>query len=344
MATSEPVRMQPQHEAAYECFVEAHPDAMLYHSLPYLRMLKSLLHDEPQAFLCFDDAGQLEGVLPFFRHEGAHGPVYNSLPYYGSNGGVLAKSERTSAILLDAWNAMTSDAGAATLVSNPIAENDFREKIAHTLTDHRIGQFSDIAHLENHPEKLLESFHYKTRNMVRKSQKQGFAVSIENGNSDFLRRIHQENMQTIGGRPKSDDFFASFPVCFEPDSQYRIWIARHEGEPVAALLLFYFRDMVEYYTPVIKAEWRDRQPLSLLIYEAMCDASRRGYRLWNWGGTWATQDGVYLFKKRWGARERNYTYFIRVNNALLYEQSRETLLAEYPDYFVLPFNRLKESA
>ena len=49
--------------------------------------------------------------------------------------------------------------------------------------------------------------------------------------------------------------------------------------------------------PVVNSEARSLQPTSAIIYFAMNDTRERGFKLWNWGGTWASQDGVYKFKK-----------------------------------------------
>ena len=188
----------------------------------------------------------------------------------------------------------------------------------------------------------MQSFHCKTRNMIRKAIKSGFLVNEENENINFVEDIHRQNMRAVGGRAKAREFFSSFQKYFSGGSDFKIWVARHENIPVAALLLFYFRDTVEYYMPVTKESFRDRQPLSLLIFEAMKDASQRGLKMWNWGGTWMTQTGVHRFKKRWGTENRSYTYFVQLNNEEMTRSSREVLLEQYPDFFVLPFGHLRK--
>ena len=333
-------------ESAYQDFVFAHPESMFFHSISYLRFLRQMLVADYNVLIALDADDRVQGVLSALIRYGALGKVINSLPYYGSNGGVLASNEIAARQLVNTWNVLTGAVGvvSATMVSNPMAKVDYGCATRHDICDTRIGQITNIAYSDDHGAKLMNSYHYKTRNMVRKSQKQGFTVAIENSNVDFIRTVHRENMVAIGGRAKADSFFTIFPEHFHSDTDYQIWVARSNGEPIAALLLFYYRDTVEYYMPVIKAEWRNRQPLSLLIFEAMCETSRRGFRLWNWGGTWISQDGVYLFKKRWGAWECVYTYYTRVNDERLYATSREILLQEYPDFFVIPFNCLKEVA
>jgi lipid II:glycine glycyltransferase (peptidoglycan interpeptide bridge formation enzyme) len=162
-------------------------------------------------------------------------------------------------------------------------------------------------------------------------------------NLNFLREVHRENMQAINGRTKPERFFAGLEEHFLNDERMRLFTAYHENEPVASLLLFFYNQTVEYFMPAIREKYRTLQPLSLLIYEGMLDAVREGYTVWNWGGTWLSQKGVYDFKKKWGARETRYHYYISLfdDKSQLLTLSPERIQAAYPYFYVLPFNRLE---
>ena len=45
----------------------------------------------------------------------------------------------------------------------------------------------------------MQSFHHKTRNMVRKAEKRGVEVVVDNEAMTFLMDVHQQNMREIGG-------------------------------------------------------------------------------------------------------------------------------------------------
>lgn len=331
---------------AYAAYVEQHENAMLYHSLPYVQLIAQLTASHSETLLAFDGAGNLAGVLPVLSKNGPLGRVLNSLPYYGSNGGPLASTPAAEAALVAAYNTLARSAGvaSATMVGNPMAGPAPRANVAHTMTDYRIGQFTALGYESGHADALMASFHHKTRNTVRKSQKAGVSVSVDNGMIDFLRDVHQQNIRAIGGLAKSDEFFDAFPRRFRADRDFKIWIAHAGDEPVAAMLVFYFRQTVEYFTPVVVDAHRTKQPLTLLIFEAMVDASQRGFTSWNWGGTWATQDGLYLFKARWGTRDINYTYFVQINSERIADETPERLRRDYPNFFVIPFQRLRATS
>lgn len=329
----------------YEEFLSCQPSAMFFQSWRYLTLLTDLLGAEQRSLLAIGPDSRIRGILPLFARRGPLGLVYNSLPYYGSNGGILAETPEALVELVNHYNVVVSqpDVAAATLISNPLRDVDYAG-LAHDVTDFRIGQLTPIAHSERHAEQLMGAFHYKTRNMIRKAEKLGVKVETGTDGLDFIAAIHHENMLEIGGRPKSPQFFERVPIYFRGESDYRVYMARIDGVPVAALLVFLFNRTAEYYTPVIKREFRDSQALSLIIFHAMCDVSQAGYSWWNWGGTWTSQEGVYRFKKRWGTMDKQYTYYTKLNNLALKSCARETLLEAYPHFYVLPFSALSTSA
>ncbi|HET6892090.1 MAG TPA: peptidoglycan bridge formation glycyltransferase FemA/FemB family protein, partial [Pyrinomonadaceae bacterium] len=101
----------------------------------------------------------------------------------------------------------------------------------------------------------------------------------------------------------------------------------------------FYRLVAEYFTPALDEEFRSLQPMSLLVFEAMMEAARRGCEEWNWGGTWRSQAGVYLFKKRWGTRDLPYFYYTRVLDERLFALESAQLLEEYRWFYVFPFGR-----
>lgn len=330
---------------AYAAFLLRRPTSLLFQSLAHQRLLQTLLGAEQRSLVVLDDRGAMRGALPLLARRGPYGWVYNSLPYYGSNGGVMADDPAAAAALVEAFNeiAAASDTAAATLVANPLEDADYRA-LRHDLSDSRIGQFTPIGYAAEHERHLMDAFHSKTRNMLRKAQRLGVRVERDESALDFLATVHRENMAEIGGRAKSPRFFDLVPACFRPGVEFRVYVASLEGERAAGLLAFYFNRTVEYYTPVVRKELRDTQALSRVIFTAMTEASREGYAWWNWGGTWASQDGVYRFKKRWGTLDKPYTYYTRLRNEALRGLEPPRLLESYPGFYVLPFAALKSGA
>ena len=347
------------HEPAYETLLQACPWAMLYHSLTYRRFLKDFLPAtaEDHYLLAFDD-GVLAGALPAFVMTGPLGPVFNSLPFFGSHGSILLRPGSRPEVADALAGAMkdlcrTRDVAFATVIDTPFSRHEevFQRSMEFQCRDQRIGQFTalpegDDADLVN--DSLLALYHQKTRNIVRKALKSGLSFShdADPRTLDALHKLHEANILGIGGIAKPKRFFDSIAATLQVDRDYRIYTARTEsGEIVCALMLLYFKDTVEYFVPATAETWRTAQPLSALIHLSMRDAVlERGARRWNWGGTWLTQDGVYHFKSRWGTCDYPYQYYTRVFPDLqrLLGVSRQTLLQGYPWFYTVPFSALEQ--
>jgi lipid II:glycine glycyltransferase (peptidoglycan interpeptide bridge formation enzyme) len=147
-------------------------------------------------------------------------------------------------------------------------------------------------------------------------------------------------MESIGGMAKEIEIIDYIKQIYKENEDYKVYIAKYKNKIVAGLLVFYFKKTVEYYMPVINNEFRNLQALSLLIFEAMTEASVFGFKNWNWGGTWESQKGVYSFKKKWGTNDNNYYYLTKLNNEEIYTLDEDTLLSEYSNFYVVPFKNL----
>jgi hypothetical protein len=327
-------------EASYEAFLSRHELASVYYSLKYRNFLKQLLSAKDHYLVAVEN-GEIHGILPLLYKDGFLGRVYNSLPFYGSHGGIVADNRQICDLLLSEYNHLIKgkDVAAANLISNPFFENDY-SAILHGFTETRTGQLTKIDYAGDIKGSLLQSYDSKTRNIIRKAVNLGVTVVKDSSQKAFIQRVHKENAARIKIKPKSDLFFEGLDSHFQAGSDYEIYVAQSDEKFIGGLLTFQFNGVVEYFVPVIEHDYRGHQPLSLLIWEAMADAAKRGFKWWNWGGTSPSQQSVYEFKRKWGTVDKEYTYYNYINNFLVLESKPEDLLRDYEDFFVVPFNRL----
>jgi hypothetical protein len=181
------------------------------------------------------------------------------------------------------------------------------------------------------------------RRNVRKARRTGIVAAPDPRRLDVVASIHRANIEALGGLAKDESFFAAVPRHFTSGADYEVYVGLLGETVVAGLLLFYFNGTVEYFTPAVDHEHRSEQPLAVVLAEAMAAAARRGCRRWNWGGTWTSQDGVFRFKRKWGAREGRYRYFVQVNDDALRDARPEELRARFGHFYVLPFSALRST-
>jgi hypothetical protein len=343
---------EDEDEKPYKKFLNRNNHFLWYSSLEYKLLLESYLNVKSMYLIVKKD-GVVLGSLPLMEsHNPGLGTIINSLPFYGSNGGFLLdkklKKEEILLIMTLLLESLLSyvnqnDVAALTLITSPFdiySKQFLEDNFKFTYSEHRIGQ---ITSLPSNSENLLTIFDNPRPRNIRKAIKSGVSIRKSNLLEDlyFLVSTHQQNIESIGGKSKSKLFFERV-IEHIPKENYSIFIAEIEGKKVAALLLFYFNKTVEYFTPCSIFDYRKYQPTSLMIFEAMKDAIEKNYKYWNWGGTWESQKGVYEFKKKWGALDKKYYYYSKIINPKIFDQQPVNLLSQYPNFYSLPFEKLRK--
>ncbi len=328
------VELDHDREEVFERYVSESPTALFYHSSRFRDFLVGLLGCEPRYAVAVEGSDVI-GVLPLMAADGPYGTVLNSLPYFGSNGGVLASHPEAAAALMGWYEAELgrADVATGTVIGNPL-DPSASPIPPHDLEDCRVGHITEL------PEASIDS---SARRNVQKALRSGVEVEVENDGFPILEALHTEGMAAIGGRAKSSDFFAKVAQHFRPGDDYNLYVARIEGIEAAALLLFYFGSTVEYYVPATAAAFRSVQPMAAILRRAMDDAAARGFRRWNWGGSWTEQESLIRFKAKWGGHQQVYRYWTKVQRPDLLSAPAGELLASYPGFYVVPFSALASS-
>lgn len=340
-------RLTPRTEPLWREFAARHEQALFYVSLEFRDLLVRILGAAPHYLIALEN-GRVRGVLPCFAATHATlGTVLNSLPYYGSNGGCLTDGDPAVAqALVAAYLVLERDLGcvASTVISSPFDTSvaHYEEQLGNVLRDSRTGQITPLPKAGDGLEDRLFALYDETaRRNVRKARKSGVSWTVEDDEEAyrFLHATHEQNIRSVGGRPKAWSFFEE-ARRYVPPAMRRLYVAYREAERLAALLVFRFARTVEYYTPAVLPAARPLQPLALLVHEAMREAATDGFSHWNWGGTWHSQIGVYRFKRKWGAKDMPYHYFTRISDRSIFARTPEDLLAAFPGFFVMPFDQV----
>lgn len=325
-------------------FLTCNSKTLIYAEPCYLNVVGEHLNAHVKWFVA-EKKGKIVGALPFLFKNGPLGKVFNSLAYYGGNGGVIQAilDDNLKEALIKSFYDIAKKSGAcsATIITNPLEQDhQFYEKVInYDFRDERIGQITHLPQSQD-SDHLMKMFENPRPRNIRKALKEG--VEVKKGNLDeidFLFETHFENIKSIGGLPKKKSFFMSLSQKLD-NEKCAIFTAYIQGKPVAALLLLYFNETVEYFTPVILPKYRNTQALSLVIFIAMKDAILHGFKNWNWGGTWLSQKGVYDFKKKWGTKNYPYYYYTLLFNNELLSSNADFIKKNYEGFFVLPFNFL----
>jgi lipid II:glycine glycyltransferase (peptidoglycan interpeptide bridge formation enzyme) len=174
-------------------------------------------------------------------------------------------------------------------------------------------QFKNTVLIDLNPseEELLAQMKQKTRYNIRLAEKKG--VNLRVGNQEDLGMLYKMYAETSirdGFVIRDEDYYktvwnlfmkAGSPACVP-------LIADVNGEPVAAIFVFYFAERAYYVYGMSRDKHREKMPTYLLQWEAIKRAKAMGCRVYDlWGAPDVLDEsdsmwGVYRFKEGLGGK------------------------------------------
>lgn len=165
--------------------------------------------------------------------------------------------------------------------------------------------------LTKNEEELMSRMKEKTRYNVRFAQKKGVVVSEENSNEAF-----EIYLKLLSQTAKRDRFFAHNQAyhramweSLKPSGIAHLLIARYEGKPLVAWVLFRWQNFLYYTYGASSAENRDVMSSNLMYFEAMKFGKKLGLTTFDlWGALGPNPDpkdpfyGFHRFKEGYGGR------------------------------------------
>lgn len=346
------------HEESYTDMLHHCRGVMFSHSIPYRNLLASFLDCEPYYIVAIGGRGDVIGAIPSFLKKNSRlGNVLNSLPFFGSHGGVLVHSGlhldeqvEVKMLLLGEFNILAKEKNCVlSAISTSPFDPDisaYENNLSYRFKEERTAQIVEfrggVADVEQ--EIMHHIIDPDNRRAIRRPLKNSITSEVSRDFSPLFE-MHSQNISSKGGNVKPLEFFQKVQELI-PEEDYSLTYAKKDGEIIAGLLVFLFGDTVEYYTPALQYEHSVEQGTSLLIYEEMKRAIRNGYRYWNFGGTLKNQPGLHKFKAQWGAKDYPYYYYVtryRDIDHILKMEPRD-ILGEYRWFYVVPFGILKSAS
>jgi FemAB-related protein (PEP-CTERM system-associated) len=124
-----------------------------------------------------------------------------------------------------------------------------------------------------------------------------------------LHRIYAESVRNLGTPVFARRYFRILAEAFA-DAMDIVTVA-HQGNEVAAVMNFYWRDEVLPYYGGGTAAARALAANDFMYWSVMRGAAARGFRLFDFGRS-KVGTGSYAFKKNWGFSPAPLTYLFHV--------------------------------
>ena len=305
-----------------------------FFSLKLIEFISKIVKLSPN-FFCLYKKKKIKAIIPFFeRKDPKHGKILNSLPFFGSMGGIYSNNEEDKKVCLNLFDKYCSskEIVSSVIIQNPFSKTNFSLEnfFLSNLKDDRILQYIEL-------ENKLKISNTRIRN-IKKATKLGFKVFKSNNVKvvDKLELLHKIHMKSISGNPKPKIFFTKQKKLDK--KIWKIYYSKNKSNDIIAMLLVFFENKsMEYYIPVSDKKYKDTQVLSLLTYNSIMDAVKANYKFYSFGFTWLNQKGVYEYKKKWGCEDKKIEYLIKYKKDKLHNLKE---MIEFNKFFyIAPYKK-----
>jgi FemAB-related protein (PEP-CTERM system-associated) len=281
-------------DRAWDAFVNVRPDATFFHLGAWRTIIERAFRHRTHYVFAEQD-GAIVGVLPLVQVKTrlfGHSLISNPFCVYG--GPVAADAEAFGALCRHA-EALRAKLGAR------VAELRFQHAPPEGWLDERWASRPGLyvtfrRAMAGDDDANLKAIPRKQRAMVRKGIEAGLVATTDR-NIEVLYGIYAQSVRNLGTPVFAKRYFALLAQTF--GEALDIVTIRNEGQPVASVMNFYWRDAVLPYYGGGTSAARACHANDFLYWATMQGAARRGCRLFDFGRS-KEGTGAYAFKKNWG--------------------------------------------
>jgi len=287
---------------AWDNYVEKHPEGTFFHLAAWQQVIKQAFGHNT-FFYFVSDGGEICGVLPLCHVKSAlFGNNLVSLPF-AVYGGVLASNDEARKMLEAAALEKAKELSVDTIEYRNIKpqHSDWPSKDLYVTFQKEI---------DPDEEKNLSNIPRKQRAMVRKGIKAGLSSEIEYSTDRFYE-AYAQSVHALGTPVFSKRYFDVLLQEFK--NKVDVLTITKEGELIASVLNFYFRDQVLPFYGGGTAKARNVKGNDFMYWELMRLSCERGIKVFDYGRS-KVGTGAYSFKKNWGFEPQPLSYeYVLVN-------------------------------
>jgi CelD/BcsL family acetyltransferase involved in cellulose biosynthesis len=336
-------KIDPLCDPRWADFVERHPQASVFYTAGWLEALRRTYDYEPVAYTTTPPGVELTNGIALCRVDsGITGRRMVSLPFSDHCAPLVERDEeldglahalehdcaregwkyieirpRTACAVPPAWLAAVQPYVLHSIDLRPTMDEIFR-RLHKNSTQKKIerAQREELAHEEGRGKALLAKFYHL-----------------------LLRTRRRQQLL-----PQPRDWFSNLVDCL--GDRVRIRVASKDGRPIASILTLSFKDVLVYKYGCSDERFHNLGGMQLLLWNAIQEGKRSGARVFDLGRSDSDNDGLILFKDRWGATRSPLAYWrysarpsraiVRLPNA----QWAKRIFAHLPDTLLIAAGKI----
>ncbi len=198
--------------------------------------------------------------------------------------------------------------------------------------------YNHSIHLTDNEEKVFAAFRGSMKRNIKKAAQSGLEIRMENSPAALKEyyKLHCLTRQKHGLPPQPYHFFRSIFDHIISKNMGNVVLAEFEKTAIAGAIFFHFGDQAIYKFGASDMKYQHLRANNLVMWEAIRQYARNGYRMFSFGRTEPNNKGLRQFKTGWGAEEKAVPYF-------KYDLKRNAFIqqnAEVSGFYTKIFNRM----
>ncbi|HHH37961.1 MAG TPA: FemAB family PEP-CTERM system-associated protein [Sedimenticola sp.] len=284
----------------WDAFVDSAPAATFFHRAGWKTVLERGMGHQGR-YLYAEEGGEIRGILPLGQIKSLlFGNQLISTPFC-VYGGIVSASDEAAERLRESACRLAGELGVDALELRNLQPSGagWPEKELYVTFRKEISSDHDAN---------MKAIPRKQRAMVRKGIKAGLTSESDPG-WRRIYRVYAESVRNLGTPVFPGRLFAQLREVFGDACQ--VLMVTHQGQDIAGVMSFYFRDQVIPYYGGSIARARSVAGNDFMYWELMRQAAERGIRVFDYGRS-KEGTGSYKFKKNWGFTPEplHYEYYL----------------------------------
>ena len=294
------------HDPRWLAFVEAHPEALIFHRPDWADMIGATYGYERFALCVLDADGKVAGGLPVIETRGlGRHRRWISLPFSDLCPPLLSERLEAEAFTRALEQARRQARVQSLQVRAPLAGAERyqgSEAVIHTTT------------LESDADALFQTFHRsQVQRNLRRAERESLLVRVGSHPDDLTRSFYGLHVQTrrrLGLPVQPRRFFAAIWEQLLERGYGWVVLVEAGSQPVAAAIFLTGpgKQTVTYKYGASDTSFWPKRPNHLLFATAIRLACEQGYRRFDWGRSDLPDSGLREFKRGWAGVEEPLVY------------------------------------
>ncbi|MEO0106421.1 MAG: GNAT family N-acetyltransferase [candidate division WOR-3 bacterium] len=292
-------------DKTWDEFVSRHPEGTIFHTSNWARVIH-LTYGYKPCFLISETPGEIKAAIPFFILRLRKKRLV-CLPFTDECS-PLFTTEKELDDMVSIIIKMMNEGG----IKN-VEIRGGRVDLANRVIFKKYSYYK-LFHLNLTPglAQLWRNFKPKSiRYPIKKAQNCGVTV-IKSSHIDDLKIFYKLNLLTRkkhGVVPQPYKFFYNIKREIFDKGYGFILIARYQDKPIAGSIFFTYKDKIYHKFNASHPDYLKYQPNHLILWEAIQWAVKNELSLLDLGRTSPDNEGLIAFKRHWGAKEIELSYY-----------------------------------